>query len=253
MRIQQLVPFMVLASLVGYARADLVNNGSFETFATSGTGITAGAGNFNYLYRPSATGLPGWTVNGQSIDIITSHFATPPSGGGTWTIDLVGSEDGIPPGTPQLGGISQTIENLTAGATYRLSFNHSVNVGNAYGDASKPKILDIAVLDIDNNALSLSATVGGASLGNNHVQYSMINGTRTISNMQWLLDSVDFTSPGTSVTILLSAAANSNPALTTNLDGPVIDMVSLTQVPEPTSISLLAASTLLLLRRRVRH
>jgi PEP-CTERM motif len=240
------------------ARADLLVNGSFDTFATSGTGITPGHALVSpfgpyYTYDGGTPGLTGWNVLGPSIDVNSSSYWQTAPGGGTASLDLAGT-DVHNTGAQQLGGVSQTVTGLTAGQTYKLDFWHSVNPGNdQFNDGTKPKILDVAVFDATSNPLALNASGAAVTQANNHVQYTLTTGTRTDANMQWIEDFVTFKAPTSSITVQFSTVANPNSSLTVNIAGPALDLVSLVQVPEPASLSLLALGGLLLTRQRSRN
>ena len=144
---------LAIFSSYNNARADLLVNGGFDTFATSGPGITSGNSGESpfgpyYTYVGGTAGLTGWTVLGPSIDINSSTYWQP-APNSTASLDLVGTTT---TSTPQLGGVSQTITGLTVGQSYKLDFWHSVNPSNGpFLEASRPKILDVAALD-DQNA-----------------------------------------------------------------------------------------------------
>jgi hypothetical protein len=229
------------------ARGDLLVNGDFETYATSGAGITPGVGQappfgLFYTYSAGASGLSGWTVLGQSIDVNTAPYWQPAAGGSS--LDLVGTSG---TSTPQLGGVSQTVTGLTVGSQYKLDFFQSANpFDDQYSDRAKPKILDVAISDASSNVLPVTPSGAFVMLGNNHVEYTTSSLTRSFTDMQWVEESVLFTAPTTTITVQFSAVG------TEVLAGPALDNATLTQVPEPASASaaLIGVSALLLRRRR---
>lgn len=102
MKIAFLAALGFLHACISNANADLITNGSFETFATSGPGISSG-GTF-VTYQAGTSGLSGWSILDTSIDIKTNYWQQAP-GGGSAGLDLMGT-DGANPGssTPQYGG-----------------------------------------------------------------------------------------------------------------------------------------------------
>jgi len=245
------------------SRADFIVNGNFGTFATSGTGIFNNSSQGFYTYDAGAVGIQGWTVLDTSIDVygqFTGTWQSPP--GGTYGLDLMGTNGNNTGSTvPQYGGVSQTVTGLTPGQTYQLSFQHSVNSSadpnaqNPVGglpDYEKSRTLDIAILDASDNPVSgLSPTGTGTVVADGHVQYTLLTGTRTPNNMEWLGDAVTFAAPTSSLTIQFSTAQFSDPTLSLDRSGPALGVVSLIAVPEPASLGIIAlASSLLLMRRR---
>ena len=93
-------------SSVGVASANLVTNGSFEEIAiANNTYLTVTPGN-------ASTNLPGWTVTGTSVDIVSGPD-TWPAYDGNQSIDIAG--------TPGPGAVQQTIAT-TAGEWYLIEF-----------------------------------------------------------------------------------------------------------------------------------
>jgi hypothetical protein len=234
------------------ARAELLVNGGFSSFATSGTGITGGnSGQPPYgpywTYVGGTSGLTGWTILGQSIDVNSSGYFQPPPGS-TTCVDLVGTSFN---GTPQLGGVGQTITGLSAGQLYKLDFWHSANPdATPFYDDYKPKIMDVVILDGSASPVTLGYSGSGVRLGNNHVEYTVTTGTRTVSEMQWIEDYVTFVAPTSNVTVQFWAVANTNPSLTTVLAGPTLGSISLTPIPEPASLTFLGLGAAAIFTRR---
>ncbi len=105
----------VTALLAGPARANLLQNGSFEADAFAG------------LYL---TGIPtGWQPlgNGSTVDILISGYGGGMAAEGSRYVDLIGGGIGNFP-----SGLRQTV-HLLAGESYRLSFDYN---GGRYTDGS---------------------------------------------------------------------------------------------------------------------
>lgn len=117
-------------------------------------------------------------------------------------------------------------------------------------DYAKPRTLDIAVLDASSSAVQLQPSGSGVTLANNHAQFTLLTGTRATSNMQWIQDSVLFQASSTTMTVQFTAAKFSDPALSLHRSGPALDLVTLTAVPEPSALLMLAPCGLALLHRR---
>jgi choice-of-anchor C domain-containing protein len=101
----------VAATLVGLiaipASASLITNGSFE----SGPPISG------YIALPGgSTVIPGWTVTGNSIDVVDGEWV---ASDGRRSVDL--------DGTPGPGGISQAFAT-NPGSAYRVEFDVAGNV-----------------------------------------------------------------------------------------------------------------------------
>jgi len=230
---------LVSLAAVSSARANLLVNGGLEKAAT------ADVNPYNLIYlKPGSTALPGWTITSGTVDLVPG---TPSEDvywlntEGDFSVDLVG--------TPGVGGISQRV-STTAGTTYTLTFDFSVNpeVG-PFDETSLTKTLLVQAI-AGNGTVLLNRTVSDTA------------GTRTNDDMQWRSISYVFTAIGPLVTVKFSAAAPTDlPAGVTASKifcGPVIDNVDLEvggggqQLPEPTSLAMLGAGAAALLRRRRR-
>jgi len=238
------------AALVGplSARANLIPlNGGLELASQYLTNPSLTANGF---VTGSATTnsdiLPGWTITSGSVDAVSSvDWQTAQ---GSYCVDMIGSP-GV--GSTCLGAISQTVPGLTIGQKYQLSFDFAIDPVTITGEGVDTKILDVSVSNSDQSSPAV---------------FSAITGTRTVSNMQYSLETVDFTAAATSCAITFAAALPTNlPATLTNNTvpsatnlycGPVIDNVDLEpiggdpQSPEPASLGILGVGGLLLLRRK---
>jgi len=138
-----------------------------------------------------------WTVTSGSVDLIGTYWQSP-SGPGGGSVDL----DGDAP-----GAISQSL-SLSAGS-YVLTFDLS---GNPDGQPTT-KTVDV--------------TVGSASQS-----YTYTIGTNTHANMQYTVETLDFTATGP--TTLTFASQDSNSPY-----GPAIGAVDVTAVPEASTWALM--------------
>lgn len=189
----------VLILAVGPAKAGLIVNGSFEV-------PTVPAGGFiNYL--AGSTAITGWTVVGVDSSVVSGTFTQSgivfqPQDGNQW-LDLAGVTS-----NSKTSGVRQIVATVP-GQSYDLEFY----VGSATG-----------------GGFFFPATVDLSIDGSARVSY--FNPTGPSNMLDWKLFSVSFTatSATTSLTFFNGSAAN-------NFISP-LDNVSLTAVPEPTSLAL---------------
>ena len=148
----------------GAASANLVTNGSFETIAIANNSyLTVTPGN-------AATNLPGWTITGTSVDIVSGPD-TWPAYDGNQSVDIAG--------TPGPGGIQQTIAT-TAGDWYLIEFalgdnyqgsgdksvdfkvgNYSENIAGAIGQGNWLLVSRYVQADSAASLLEFSTTNSG--------------------------------------------------------------------------------------------
>src|SRR5205807_1026717 len=112
-----------LAILATGASAQIVSNGSFETF-TGAFGADGGA----QLTSVSST-LTGWTVVGGEIAVLkTPNIYSLAASAGSNFLDLAGYTNG---GFPK--GVSQVLTGLTAGQSYTFSMDLGIRNGACVG------------------------------------------------------------------------------------------------------------------------
>lgn len=108
-----------LAILATSASAQIVSNGSFETF----TGVFAGDGGAQLT--SASTTLTGWTILGGEIAVLKSpNIYNLAASVGSNFMDLAGYSNG---GFPK--GLSQVLTGLTVGQTYAFSMDLGIRNG----------------------------------------------------------------------------------------------------------------------------
>jgi choice-of-anchor C domain-containing protein len=152
----------------------------------------------NFATYAGGSSFGPWTVTGNSVDLIGGYWQSPTPGGGS--VDL----DGDAP-----GGIRQSLGVLNAGS-YDLKFYMS---GNPDG-APSLKTLDVGV--------------GGVS------ETLHPGRGQSRSNMDYVLETIGFTSDGVHPTILSFTSGDVNTPF-----GPVIGGVSVAAIPEPATWAML--------------
>lgn len=178
------------------ASAGYVTDGNFTNnisgFQTLGAGQQIGGPN-------------GWTVTGNSVDLIGSYWQAPPaSPSGSGSVDL----DGNAP-----GGIQQTINNIAPG-TYILSFYLSGNPDG--GNALKTDLTSLSNT-VPVASQSFLFTTGPTGANNSH------------GSMNYVLETMQFTiGPGETSTVLSFTSQDQG----NSPYGPVIGDVSISAVPE---------------------
>lgn len=229
---------LVSLAAVTSARANLLTNGGLEP-ATSSL-----PNKFNLITLASGSSkLPGWKITNGTVDLVPGTTAAHTywaNTQGDYSVDLIG--------TPGIGGISQTVKNLTVGNTYTLTFDFSVNPETGpWNEVGTTKVLRVQTLN-NKNAVILTQ------------DFSDTNGARTDTDMGWSTKSFSFVATTTTMTLKLAALAPldlpSGAQTSKIFAGPAIDNLDLEPgggrpVPEPASLSILGAgAAALLLRRR---
>lgn len=195
------------------ARANLIDNGSFETTTPT---VTAG----NFVNFPSgSTGLTDWTVvgpNGTEVSAINTTFSQDgisfdAEDGNNW-LDLTGDNT-----NSDAEGVSQTVAT-TIGDAYTLSFY----VGNVYDPLGA--FGTTSTVNVSENGTSLGAFENSC--------------TTCTTQLQWQLLTTTFTATTTSTTLQF---LNGDPT-SDNSNG--LDNVSLVDngpaaTPEPSSLAFL--------------
>ena len=192
----------------------MLTNGSFEDNPPPG-GCVAGT-----------TTLPGWTVGAGNIDIDSASCSGIAAADGTYWVDLTGSFGA------GAGAISQSVATH-AGDTYTLGFYFGGN----------PQWHCLPYPN-DGPIKAMTATVNGAVVGS----YSVDTSASSCNNPGWTYETVNFTAAAAQTTVGFDSL---NGAGGTTF-GPLLDGVTVVDVPEPALVSLMTASLVGLLMRRRR-
>ena len=203
-KILQIVVILVtVATMVPIATADtvqnIIQNGTFDTTATFNSKGFATLGD-------GSTALPGWTIGGDSIDVVSgsgSLWQASPGGGNS--IDLSGNN---------LGLSSQILNTAPVGSLWTISFYLAGNYASS----------------IDKTFLVV--------FGSQAWTY-VVPGGNTPQNMNWQLVTISdilITTAPTTLTFI---------SLTGGFYGPVIANISVSDPPTPTSVPEPAAIVLL--------
>jgi choice-of-anchor C domain-containing protein len=169
---------------------------------TDGNFTAAGTPSLYTTYFATST-MGGWNVVSGSVDLIGGYWESPPSGGNS--VDMAGDTSGT---------INQTITGFTVGQLYQLSFYLS---GNPDGPPAT-------------KTLGVGLTIGGGTSDT----FTYTIGANSHGNMSYVLENVDFTATGPSEVLQFQDQSVPGPTPW----GAVIGGVSLTAVPEPTTMVL---------------
>jgi PEP-CTERM motif len=196
------------------AKADLITNGGFETttgYGQIGSNATVSGwstNGYNFIFPSS-----GGTVNG-SAGSLSLYNGVP--GGATLGPSPDGGNYIGADGAYQVGAINQTINGLTSGAQYTVSFYWGGAQQSGFSGTTTEKWL----VSLGNQTLSTNTVtdVSGGFTG-------------------WQQTFLTFTATGNSevLSFLAQGTPDGQPPFS------LLDGVSMTQVPEPASMSLLGA------------
>ena len=225
-----------IALVPATVRADLIINGSFDTFVVTPPQDVNFGGWVRYFSPPPNTDITGWTVSGtpsdgapNNVDLV--HNSTYPSFTNTPGSNSLDMEGAI----GASGVIFQSFAT-TPGDTYTLSFEYANNPMPGPGSSGSMNVL----------------VTGAGTLLNQDVTHS----GSLFTNMNYQLFSQTFVADSTTATVQFEALTNSGfgialDAVSVNLSG------TPPPVPEPSSIVLLGSGLLglasLLQRRRFRR
>jgi choice-of-anchor C domain-containing protein len=187
-----------LSLIPGVAHANLIGNGNFSS--------TCGSGSYCEYNGGNSTDVSGWTVGGNSVDLITGYWQSPPGGG--YSVDL----DGIG------GGSIETSFGTNAGTQYTLSFELSGNP-----DGGNP----IKTVEVDIAGVIQTFTFDTSAMGN------------TKSDMKWILETITFTALGSLTNLKFLSLDDPNSPY-----GAVIGNVVVVPVPEPGTLAILGVGLL---------
>jgi hypothetical protein len=219
----------VAGNFFGTSNGSLILNGGFES---------PDPGSLGYSFPPigeSGGPLHGpstdfkWTVLSGNVEVVNaSYFASPFSAfEGIRVLDLNGST---------AGSIYQGF-STNLGVTFEVTFSYSSNSSGENRSAFVDVFSDL--MDIDGSRISLTG-------GNNPLfhAFSHANGT-TGQGPDWQSKTLSFV--GTGSTLYLRFASTNGDS-----GGIILDGVSVTAIPEPSSAIMVVFCGLILARRRVR-
>jgi choice-of-anchor C domain-containing protein len=171
---------------------------------------------FSEITAPDNVSIPSWNVTNGSVDVVNAAgngFDVGAANDGAQYLDLNGSSAGT---------ISQSF-STAAGATYLLTFAYANNY-----DPPNSLTAQVTVTDTSGPLLDTQIT----------------HSTSTAGNLDWTPFNQTFTASTTSATLTFNSLAQGD-------GGIFLDSVSVSQVPEPATLtSCLLLSLLPLARRR---
>ena len=198
------------------ARADLIVNGSFDSFAVNPPNDVNFGGWVRYFSPPANTDIAGWTISGtpsdgapNNVDLV--HNFTYPSFTGTAGSQSLDMEGAI----GASGEISQSFAT-TPGDTYTLSFEYANNPMIGPHPASANVLV-----------------TGSTTLVNTDVAHT----DSTFTNMDYTLFSQNFVADSTTTTLQFEALTSSGFGIA--LDAVSVNLAGTPPVPEPSSVVLL--------------
>jgi hypothetical protein len=221
--------FAMLLLAVSPSRADLIVNGSFESFVIAGTDTNFSGLFIRYFSPPANTDITGWTISGSSdgspnnVDLVDKSLY--PAFAGSKSLDMEGAVGAS-------GLIFQSFAT-TPGDLYNLSFEYANNPQPGPGSSGSMNVL-------------VKGT--GTLLDQNFTHSGSL-----FSNMNYQLFSKDFIADSLTTTLRFEALTDSG-------FGIALDAVSVNEVgavPEPSLVTPLGAGLIALLfaarRRRLRR
>ena len=179
-----------IAAVPTAAGAASIANGSFEDGTDPGVFTTVGTGQTN---------ITGWDVLSGSVDYIGSYWQ---ASDGTRSVDLSGNS---------IGTLGQTVTGLTAGQSYRVTFDVSRNPDGG-----------------------VNPRTGIFSANGQDFNFAYSDATSNRADMKWA--TVSYTFLATGATALISFASDASGGC---CYGPALDNVRIDAVPEPASWALM--------------
>jgi hypothetical protein len=206
------IAVLPLAVLATGASAQIVSNGSFETF----TGVFAGDGGAQ-LTNASTT-LTGWAIVGGEIAVLKTPniYNLGPSVGNNF-LDLTGySNAGFPK------GVSQVLPGLTVGQTYAFSMDLGIRNGACVGGG-----------DNCHGPVQASATIGATS--------QTFTEASAVAGNVWGTFGFNFVATSPSMTLTINGLSLPAGNEFIGLDNVSVAPAVVGAVPEPETYALLLA------------
>ena len=203
---KSLISVILAASLPVAANAATVVNGSFENGTNPGSFTTIGM---------CSSAITGWSVLSGNVDYIGSYWQ---ASDGVRSVDLSGNS---------VGTLGQTVTGLTAGQSYKVTFDVSRNPDGG----TNPR-------------------TGVFKAGGQTFNFSYSDASSNRANMKWQTVSYSFLATGATALISFSSDVSGGCCF-----GPALDNVRIAAVPEPASWAMMIGGFALLggaLRRRRR-
>jgi len=206
------IALLPLAVLATGASAQIVSNGSFETF----TGVFAGDGGAQLT--SASTTLTGWAIVGGEIAVLRTpnSYNLAPSAGNNF-LDLAGYTNA---GFPK--GISQVLAGLTVGQTYAFSMDLGIRNG--------------ACVSGGNNChgpVQASATIGSTS--------QTFTEASAVAGNVWGTFGFNFVATAPSMTLTIDGVSLPAGNAFIGLDNVSVAAANVGAVPEPETYALLLA------------
>jgi|SRR5579872_4894671 len=216
-----LIVAAMLFLVVSPGRADLIKNGSFDTFIIAGADANFG-GFIRYFSPPPNTDIADWTISGtpsdgapNNVDLVhTFLYPSFTGAAGSNSLDMEGAVGAS-------GVIFQSFAT-TAGDTYHLSFEYANNPMPG---------------PLSSGSMNVLVTGTGPSLLNKGVTHS----GSTVADMNYQLFSEDFIADSGTTTLQFEATTKSGFGIA--LDAVSVNLAGTPPpVPEPGSMALLGTA-----------
>ena len=207
MKLARIALFSVTVVVAASASGQIVQNGSFESFAGA-----FGGDNGAQLIGSSTT-LTGWTIVGGEVAILrNSNPYNLTASDGENFLDIAGySNAGFPK------GVSQVLTGLSAGQTYAIAMDLGIRNGACVSGGNNCR-----------GPIQVSASVGGTSQTFTH--------SSTTDGNAWDRFSLNFVATESSASLMIQGL--SLPAGNQYIG---LDNVSVSPIPEPTTWGLMLA------------
>ena len=248
MSIFKLLAAFAAVGLALPAQATTITNGDFTSFSSSNGGKQPGGVCYQTTPSAACTNLGGWTnTDGYTFISNSANLGVSAYGGYTVALDAFPTGpsgaptlgqyylavDGVAWGAPR-GALSQTLNGLTMGDHYSVSFWQAAAQQSTYSGATTEQ-------------WQVSFTGGGFTQNG----FSTLMSTPSKGTYGWNYQTLNFVATAASETISFYALG------TPNGDPPfvLLDDISISDIPEPSTLAAIGTGMLALLahRRRARR